>query len=229
MPDNDIYERIRQRLKALDLSERKASMMAAGNPELIRNIRRGKSMSPRSGNLVKLARVLEVSESWLLGTSDDDSPPSDPPRGVAYGGIVEAGAFRPVNMFDQEGEYRTVSIAPDSRFPVSVQHVFEVVGDSMLLAGLAPGMWALAVDLHSYEKIYGEPGDGKLVVVARIRDGDRELTVKRLRIFRDRMELQPESPNPMHKPIVFPWPPRDDGPSEAAIVAVVLQAVYVFG
>jgi len=34
---------------------------------------------------------LKVTEAWLLGSSDDDSP-SDPPRpfGVRFGGVVEA-------------------------------------------------------------------------------------------------------------------------------------------
>jgi hypothetical protein len=51
--------------------------------------------------------------------------------------------------------------------------------------------------------------------------------VKRLRIFRDRIELQPESINKSHKALVFPNPPRD-AESGANVIAVVLSATWLF-
>jgi uncharacterized delta-60 repeat protein len=74
-----------------------------------------------------------------------------------------------------------------------------------------------------------QQADGKLVVVARHRNGDteRELTVKRLRLFRDRMELQPQSKNPHHEAIVFSLPARQDEEAETRIIAVVLSATWI--
>lgn len=42
------------------MSERQASLKVAGNPQFIRNIRKGASASPRGENILKLARVLQV-------------------------------------------------------------------------------------------------------------------------------------------------------------------------
>lgn len=74
------------------MSERQASLKVAGNPQFIRNIRKGASASPRGENILKLARVLQVSESWLLGTSDDlgDPPNVAAPFGVRFGGVAQA-------------------------------------------------------------------------------------------------------------------------------------------
>lgn len=225
-----MFERIQQRLEALNLTERQASMLAVGNPDLVRNLKRARSRSPRGEALSKLSRVLKVSESWLLGTTDDDAPPPEgQPFGVRFGGIVEAGAFRRNDPLDQEAEIRRVPLPADPRYPATAQYAFRVEGDSMTEAHIWEGMHVLAVDVHVWEHLHGEPGDGKLVVVARWRDGEaeRELTVKRLRLFRDRMELRPESLNPRHQPLVFPLPLAQDDSAEARIIAVVLSATWI--
>ncbi len=232
MSDNPIYDRIQQRLKTLGISERAASIQASGNAELLRNIRRGRSISPRSTSLSKLARVLGVSETWLFtGEGEELFTPSEPNTTVRFGGVVEAGAFRPHNIFNQDVEASVTSVPPDPRYPAHSQYDFKVMGDSMTEAKIFEGMFVRAVDIHAYEKLHGEPQDGKLVIVARVRNGDpeRELTVKRLRIFRDRLELRPESLNTAHTPLVFPNPPRDDDHQEAQIIAVVLSAIWHYG
>jgi len=232
MDENPIYERIQTRLKALGLSERQASLASVGNAELLRNIRRGKSLSPRGGSLTKLARVLKVSETWLLtgeGEPDFDLQPAE--TGVAYGGTVEAGAFRPWDTLNQTSEHRRIPVTPDPRYPREAQFAFEVVGDSMDEANILPGMWVLAVDAHVWEKLNSEvAGDGKIVVAARTRDSrpERELTVKQLRVFHDRLELRPRSSNPRHETLVKPWPPEEHPAEEITVIAIVLQAVWLF-
>lgn len=205
-------------------------MAAVGNPDLIRNLKRNRSRSPRGESISKLARVLDVSESWLLGTTDDPGVPIvEAERGIRYGGIVEAGAFRPVELLNQDADHKFLPLSPDPRFPAKDQYAFEVVGDSMNLARILPGMLVQAVDVYAWERLHGEPGDGKLVIVARTRSADpeRELTVKRLRIFRDRIELRPESDNPVHKPLAYPNPPRE-GEDMAVVIAVVLKSIWQF-
>lgn len=142
---------------------------------------------------------------------------------------MQAGAFRRNNPFDQDAEQRRIPLPHDPRYPAAAQYAFAVVGDSMTEAHIIEGMHVLAVDLHTWERLHGEPRDGLLVVVARQRNGEpeRELTVKRLRIFRDRLELQPESRNPAHSPIVFALPPRQDEEAGAEIIAVVLSATWI--
>jgi SOS-response transcriptional repressor LexA len=230
MIESPIYQRIKQRLDELGMSERQASLKVSGNGQFIRNIRRGASQSPRGENIIKLAKVLGVSESWLMGTSDDEgSAPEERPFGVRFGGIVEAGAFRREDGTNQDAELRLIPLPPDPRYPASRQFAFQVMGDSMTEAKIFEGMHVLAVDVHAWERVHGHPNDGKLVVVARYRNGEaeRELTIKRLRIFPDRMELRPESVNKAHQPIAFALPPRQDEEGEATIIAVVLSATWI--
>lgn len=228
--NSDIVQRIEQRLNQLELSAQGASVAAGLSKDAIRNWQRHPENMPSARSLIALAPVLKTSVKWLIGESDDPAMDSDKPFGVRFGGIVEAGAFRPNDGLHQDNDYRLVNLPPDPRYPAAAQYAFSVVGDSMTEAHIFEGMHVLAVDAHVWERLHGEPGDGKLVVVARTRNGDpeRELTVKRLRIFRDRIELQPMSRNPHWQPLVFPNPPVEDGPAEATIIAVVLQATWIY-
>jgi SOS-response transcriptional repressor LexA len=227
-----LYQRIKQQLQKLGLTERQASIASVGNSQFIRNIRKGASQSPRGENIIKLARVLKVSEAWLLGASEDnDEPTPESPFGVRFGGIVEAGAFRPQDIWSQDDEFRMVPLPHDQRFPRSAQFAFKVMGDSMTRERIFEDMHVLAVDVLAWERLRGQPHDGALVVVAKTRNGhpERELTVKKLRLFTDRMELQPCSDNPVYEPLVFPLPLRESEASEAHIIAVVLSATRVYG
>ncbi len=223
--------RIQQRLAELNLNPRAASLKTGAGPDLLRNVLRGVNKVPRGDNLLRLAQVLQVSESWLLTGTESTSFDTPPSFGVRFGGIVEAGAFRPNDPLDQEAETRRVPLPADPRYPAVAQYAFRIDGDSMTKAHIWPGMYVLAVDVHAWERVHGEVGDGKVVVVAQWRYGDseRELTVKRLRLFRDRMELQPESDNPRWEPFVFPLPLRQDEDGGAQIIAVVLSATWILG
>lgn len=71
MPET-IADRIQQRLDALKLSERAASLAATGSDATIRMIRTGKSVNPRADTISKLAQVLQTTEQWLLSGAADD-------------------------------------------------------------------------------------------------------------------------------------------------------------
>lgn len=227
--NSEFRTRVAQRLATLGLSMRAASIAAGMSPDTLGKFLSGESRSLRATNMANLARVLDVSESWLMGSTDD--PAYDPPPfGVRFGGTVEAGAFRTQDLLDQTGEQVRVPIAHDGRFPPAAQFAFKVVGDSMNKAHIIEGMHVLAIDVHAWEKVNGQPRDGALVIVARMKAGgpERELTVKRLRITSKQMLLEPESTNPSHKAISFPMPHAGDETVEgerAEIVAVCLQAV----
>jgi SOS-response transcriptional repressor LexA len=225
-----LKDRIRQRLKDLELTARAASIAAGLNADTVGKVLLDKTKNLRGDNLSSLARVLQTTESWLVYGKNSETGITTENDGVEFGGIVEAGAFRSVDLLDQIGGRMRIVIAADPRFPASAQHAFKAEGDSMTLAGIHPGMYVLAVEIHAWERVMGEPNDGRLVVVARTRNGspERELTVKRLRIFRDRIELQPESSNTFYQPLVFQRPAAEDGETDVQIVAVVLQSVQVY-
>ncbi|WP_246708085.1 helix-turn-helix transcriptional regulator [Bartonella sp. HY038] len=58
--------RIKQRLEKLGKSERKASLEAGLSDSFLRNIREGKSLSPRIDTLEKIAVVLQTTAQWLM-------------------------------------------------------------------------------------------------------------------------------------------------------------------
>ena len=177
------------------------------------------------------ARERDIAEAYFTdGAEGEEAYSREVPRvGVRFGGIVEAGTFRPDDGMNQDHVFRYIPMAPDPRYPAPEQFAFQVMGDSMENAGLINGMYVLAVDIHAWERLHGQPGDGKLVIVSRTRDHnpERELTVKRLRIFMDRYELQPESPNSAHKPFVSRFPLKEED-QEWSIEAVVVSASWLF-
>jgi len=231
---------IREQLKRVGKTPRAVSIEANLNPDTLNKFLASPTRTLRFPTIAAIARAIPCEISDLTGEEGGGSALSAEPLyveprnlqpGVAYGGLVQAGLFREQNLYDQDGDYRRVAISPDPRFRPDDQFADEVGGDSMVNAGILPGMWVLCVTLEAWEKRYGEPRDGVRVVVQRSRDGhpDRELTVKTLRIFRDRIELQPESPNPAWKPLVFPNPPVQVDETQGIIIGVVLSAVRLFG
>jgi phage repressor protein C with HTH and peptisase S24 domain len=83
-PNVIIVDRIEERLAALGLSDRKASMIAIGKPDLIRDIRRGKR--PIAARLTALAAALETTADYLQGSTD--SPANDDPAKTQIRSLV---------------------------------------------------------------------------------------------------------------------------------------------
>lgn len=79
MANQELLARIDQRLRIMDLTDYRASMLAVGRPEIIRNIRRGLSKNPRRDTLEKLAGVLDCSFEWLATGRGPLEPPVDTP------------------------------------------------------------------------------------------------------------------------------------------------------
>jgi hypothetical protein len=91
----DIFDRVTERLNALQLSASRASEMAGLSPDAIRNLKRAASSGGRRGvsthTLAKLATVLETSVEYLLtgqgGIHDDlHSNPMIPIEGYVGAG-----------------------------------------------------------------------------------------------------------------------------------------------
>lgn len=170
---------------------------------------------------------------WEAKTSappDGDSVRRGLPLGSAIVvATVEAGAWREVDEFDQS-DPEWVAVPPDDKYPDATQDVYNVAGDSMNALQphpITPGSRVVAV---RYDEIAARAPlrDGLVVVVQRSRNGgqERELTVKQVAWFDDRIEFQPRSTNPKHKPIVVEHDNWEDNGVEVAIVGLVRDIIH---
>jgi transcriptional regulator with XRE-family HTH domain len=164
------------------------------------------------------------------------SPPTNDAvkRGLPLGSAivvatVEAGAWREVDEFDQS-DPEWVAVPPDDKYPDATQDVYNVAGDSMNALEphpITPGSRIVAV---RYDEIASRSPlrDGLVVVVQRSRNGghERELTVKQVAWFDDRIEFQPRSTNPKHKPIVVEHDNWEDNGVQVAIVGLVRDIIH---
>lgn len=230
--EETFIDRIEKRLAALDLTASKASQMAGLSKDAIRNWQRRAHVLPLSRSLVALANVLQTSTQWLLTGSDDLSSEdvsndldNGDAYGMQYGGIVEAGTFRSVDILDQSSERKRVAMPYHPHFPIDKQYAYRVQGDSMNAAKIEEGMWVTAIDFETWLERYKELRDDTPIVAMRTRAGnaEQELAVKVIRFFADRIELQPQSTNPEHKPIILPRS-KIENDGLVSIIAVVYWA-----
>lgn len=229
MLENDLKSRIKERLAVLGLSARKASILAGLHPDTLGKVLQGSTKSLRGDNLTKIARVLKCTESWLETGEEAEFSEAPQPDGIRYGGIVEAGTFRRVNIYNQDAEYQLIPLLPNPNYPPDTQFAYRVEGDSMNMEKIFPGMWIHAVKRDTWEHLHGAPRDGDLVVVEARRNGseERELTVKMLRLFRDRIELHPCSSNPDHQVYTIPYTPPNDYGDTTQVIGIVLSSTWL--
>lgn len=157
----------------------------------------------------------------------DEAAPSSEVRMITTGlvvgrvaGVVEAGAFREVDEFDQS-EPVEILLPQDDKFPNARQLVFDCAGDSMNDLRPRPIFPGDRLVCLAYEDIgHIELRSGMVVIVQRSRDGGhfREWSVKQIEVFPDRAEFHPRSTNPKHKPIIVE---RDDEADEGVTVEVI--------
>ena len=217
------------------LTQKKAGELIGVSEQAISQWERGIT-EPTRENLIAAALAYGTTLQYLAsgdyyGVSSEDvaaelSRPAHHPDGMPFGGIAEAGTFRSVDMLDQDSASRRIPIERDPRFPKARHYAFEVRGDSMDLEMILDGMWAVGLDYKDYVEHYGDLRDGFIVVAERTRaqGSERELTIKQVRFFRDRMELWPRSSNSNHVPLIVPHNKHDES-SAVTVVAVVTRAV----
>jgi transcriptional regulator with XRE-family HTH domain len=142
---------------------------------------------------------------------------------------VEAGAWREVDEYDQSSP-DWVAVPPDEKYPDATQEIYTVSGDSMNDLKPTPIMPGARLLCVRYDDIAGRTPltDGLIVVVQRTRDGGhvRELSVKEVAFFEDRIEFRPRSTNPRHKPIVVEHDTWEDNGVEIAVAALVRDVLY---
>lgn len=232
------HDRLKHARKEAGLTQRAAADKIGVTEQAISQWERDLT-EPTRENLLAAAEAYGTSFQYLAGGGDywlssedvaasmetEKAPEVDMP----FGGIAEAGAFRSVDMLDQVGERRRLPFEPDPRFDRTKQYAFEVRGDSMDRADILDGMWAIGIEYDAFVERHGDLRDGYIVVVERTRDqgAERELTIKQVRFFRDRMELWPRSSNSIHEPICVPYDEQDEN-KKVTILAVVIKAVRLY-
>ena len=75
--DSDMADRIQGRLDRLDLTPEEASRQAGLPPGFVGLLLEGRQVPPRGQRLVKLADVLSVSVSYLVGLDPDEPVPPE--------------------------------------------------------------------------------------------------------------------------------------------------------
>lgn len=142
---------------------------------------------------------------------------------------VEAGAWREVDELDQT-DPELVTVPADDKFPDATQRVYDVAGDSMNALQphpITPGSRLVAID---YDEIASRSPlrNGLVVVIQRSKNGgqERELSVKQVAWFEDRIEFQPRSTNAKHKPIVVAHDTWEDDGVQIAVVGLVRDIIH---
>lgn len=105
--------RIDRRLSELNLSARKASVLAGLHPDFVRNIQRGRSENPGATKLAALAKVLEVPTSYLT-----DGDQHDPSRGQVLDNALIKIAPLHIRDFVQAGNWRVNGLMPKDEWLV---------------------------------------------------------------------------------------------------------------
>jgi len=219
-PESILQARLRELMQHHQLSHAALSRRASLGQTAVNDIMSGRNQSPSNKAVEKLATVLGVSVEYLTKAAAEPSArlraPS-PERARAADdrtgkaafdaipliGIAEAGAWRSVSTFPLDVHE---SVSPQrSRNYRSFNHfALRVQGDSMNAAKppIGDGQIILCVDMADAGL---EITDGRVYVVRRTRDGGQtfEMTVKRAFVFRDRIELRPESTNAAHQAITI--------------------------
>lgn len=149
--------RIQERLDALGMSARAASLRATGSDNTIRHILNGRSGNPRVDTLAKIAAVLETTPEWLLQGDPSSSPkpvaehlrgevapaavpypyPSNLPNDLPVLGTAAGALIHDEDLGKEfEGFHLEATVIQYVRRPPALQHVKEayslfVEGDSM--------------------------------------------------------------------------------------------------
>jgi SOS-response transcriptional repressor LexA len=128
---NMILRRIDERLAALSLSDRSASLASGAGPDLIRDWRRNPAL-PRLDSLAALATPLQTRPEWLAygaGPQDDrEAQLVSDMRAVPVVSWVAASRFAEVGHVEDLSEARHI---PVGQLPPGSYIALQVSGDSM--------------------------------------------------------------------------------------------------
>lgn len=206
------------------IKSQRALCLAAGlKPDFLRDIRSGRTKSPRADNLAKLGEFLGVSSDWLLhgevpgcNEGNNSHKSSTLPSQVIVRGEVCPGKW--VNFPEWPPEkHRICPLPPGNPWPTAYGLQ---VGSGGIYDIFQAGSVLICVPVAD---VPVSVTDGMWVIVRRFMPSpDRyELTARRLKVQKDGSHvLTVPSPDPILPPI--PWP-APDAP-HASVIAIVIGA-----
>ncbi|MBS1020496.1 LexA family transcriptional regulator [Gluconobacter cerinus] len=204
-----LMRRIKERLDALGMSERKACLTAGVGINTIRHIR-VRGHAPKPENLHKLATTLGVPPSYFLEAAVDQAEAKENSlkpvaniETIYVKGFVQAGHMQEAIEWPAS-DWMPVYAPPDIRYPSIPRFGLQVRGDSMNRV-YPDGSIVVAVKLDDLGRL---PRTGeRVVVLCRSKSGSNEMeaTVKKYQIDQSgRHILWPESDDPLYQsPIIL--------------------------
>ena len=195
-----LLARIKERLDATGMSERKACITADVGLNTIRHIR-ARGHAPKPANLQKLAVALGVSPSYFLDAAAGDDPiqrdapqeAQEIPVGTVFvKGAVQAGLWQDALEWPA-GDWKAINVPADGRFAGMERFGLLVRGTSMNRV-YPEGSIAIAVRTDCLGRT---PRTGERVVVLKRGESGLEATIKKYEEAPDgRRILWPESFDP---------------------------------
>lgn len=215
--ETSLQKRLRLRMDMLQLNAYQTAKKAGLGDSFVRDILRGKTKSPSSENLAKLATALETTPDWFMmeGAAAEKPSAVRPVElvGLSVVGKIQAGTWLDRSIIDDDGEHEVIPVARDARFPRARQYGLAVSGDSMDLE-YPDGSYVSCVDFFDA----GLPlKDGMTVHVERHNGPLVEVTLKCVDTVDGMRVLAPRSSNPKHLPI----PLEGDGGTEIVVRGIV--------
>lgn len=226
--------RLEERMAAKKLKASPLATAMGKSDSFVRDILRGKTKVPSAENLDRMAAALGTTTDYLLGKTDQAETLGPAvevsTKPLEYGGRVQAGAFLSIDDYfsqDEDGHIPDF-VTTHPSYARAKQYAWLVVGSSMDLVDIKDGMWIVGVEYLDYIDQYRDVETGDFVIVERIRAGghEREVTVKEVRFYRDRMELIPRSSDPSIETIVVPHDMTADSDAETVKIKAVVIAAY---
>lgn len=181
-------DRIEERMAALGLNPYAAAKLAGLGPDYVRDLIRGKVKQPSAHRLSELARVLEASPEYLMGTRDDlgDKPWDSNYRGrsakLSVQHVLREGFFEREAALSPNNEEAFWAVS----FKYEADEWLERVIDPQLGGVVGAGEYIHVID----PAIYFE-GITDCVIVERTRDGGalKERSLRRVRKSSDGLRL----------------------------------------
>jgi transcriptional regulator with XRE-family HTH domain len=222
-----IAENLKRLRKEKGLSQPRLAEKSGVSQQLISQIESGRNET--TNKLPSLARALGVRVADIdpayEGVADEVVAGVEGLVPVRRAGTVEAGSFRRVDEFEDEGDFVELFEPRDKRFPDARQAYFDVAGDSMNALKPRPILDGDRVICIDYDDLKGRLPlrDGMVVVVEQTLAGGhiRERSIKQLELYTDRWEFHPRSTNPKHKPIVTGVDLQADDGRTVEVIAIV--------
>ena len=192
-------------------------------------------------DIMKGKRRIGIEEIPLIADYLDEPPPAMPGLDlrskpevkpaiegrlslVTVAGPVQAGAFMPIDEFDQS-EPESFYEPTDPDFPRARRTAFDVIGDSMNRLEPTPILPGSRVIGVNYDDIGIPLRDRMVVVVQQEREAGflREWSIKQIELLDDAVVFHPRSSNVRHKPIVVSRDLKADDGRQVSILALVRE------